>query len=52
MHGDDINLWTNPDDVTHSIEEDDRALMTLLQENQSCTSSQVGVSLDVFYDRE
>ncbi|XP_071826142.1 melanoregulin-like [Apostichopus japonicus] len=40
VHSDAINLWTNPDDVTHTLEEDDRVLMTLLQESESCTSSQ------------
>lgn len=40
FHEDAINLWTNPDDVSHSIEEDDRALYTLLQEKDSCKDSQ------------
>ncbi|XP_071788589.1 melanoregulin-like [Asterias amurensis] len=35
---DDLNLWTNPDDVTHSISEDDQLLSEMLDERRKATT--------------
>ncbi len=35
---DDLNLWTNPDDVTHSISEDDKLLSEMLDERRKATT--------------